>query len=136
MIFDVISGAISYRFDWTRDKAVSKVFNVPIGDAAVSEAKAFLNRLGAMPDDLNKGENQIKYLVATGSAMMPAASRASKGETSSDAQPSTLIQSISCTSPSMRPYLAITVLSLVLPALWKWFAGRRGLGAQLADAPK
>jgi hypothetical protein len=74
MIFDVISGSLSYKLDWTRDGGAAKVFDVPIGDAAVSEAKRFLERLGALPEDLNSGEGKYQYLIATGSAMIPAAS--------------------------------------------------------------
>ncbi len=74
MIFDVISGAISYKYDWTRDKSAAKIYNVPIGDGAVSEAKSFLRKVGALSDDINNGTSGVKYLVATGSAMMPAVS--------------------------------------------------------------
>ena len=71
MIFDVIIGSFSYRYDWTVNKAVNNIFDVPIGNAAVSEAQNFLGRLGAMPDDLVKGTTKVLYLTATSSAMVP-----------------------------------------------------------------
>jgi len=74
MIFDVISGTYSYKLDWTRDGNAGKAFDVPIGNAAISEAKSFLQRLGSLPEDLTKGEGKIQYLIATGSAMIPATS--------------------------------------------------------------
>lgn len=74
MTFDVISGALTYKYDWTRDRAAATFFDVPIGDAAVGEAKKFLERLGAMPEDLNSGRADVRYLAATESAMVPAIS--------------------------------------------------------------
>jgi hypothetical protein len=74
MIFDVITGAISYRFDWTVDRSIYSAFNVPVGNTAVAEAKSFLGRLGVLPDDLANGTTKIEYLAATGSAMIPAIS--------------------------------------------------------------
>jgi hypothetical protein len=71
MIFDVITGSFSYRYDWTMDKTVYNTFDVPIGNAAISEAQRFLDRLGALPDDLAKGNAKIVYLAATSSAMVP-----------------------------------------------------------------
>jgi hypothetical protein len=74
MIFDVISGNYSYKLDWTRDPKASMSFDIPVGTSAVSEAKNFLQRLGSLPEDLESGEGKIQYLIATGSAMIPAAS--------------------------------------------------------------
>lgn len=74
MIFDVISGTFSYKLDWTRNGKAEMSFDVPVGGAAITEAKSFLQRLGTLPDDLEKGEGKVQYLIATGSAMLPATS--------------------------------------------------------------
>ncbi|OGD08808.1 hypothetical protein A2397_04240 [Candidatus Amesbacteria bacterium RIFOXYB1_FULL_44_23] len=71
MIFDVITGSFSYKYDWTVDREIYTTFDVPIGNSAVSEAQRFLERLGALPDDLAKGTSKIIYLAATSSAMVP-----------------------------------------------------------------
>jgi hypothetical protein len=74
MLFDVITGGLSYKYDWTFDKSIYQTFNVPIGDLAVSESKNFLTRLGAMPEDLANGTSKVTYLAATSSAMVPVVS--------------------------------------------------------------
>jgi hypothetical protein len=74
LIFDVISGSLAYKYDWTRDKKTGSVFDVPIGDAAATEAKRFLERLGTLPEDLNSGASTVRYLAATESAMVPSPS--------------------------------------------------------------
>jgi hypothetical protein len=74
MVFDVITGALSYRFDWTTDKTIGFVYNVPMGNAAVAEGKGFLGKLGALPEDIANGLTNVTYLIATASAMIPAPS--------------------------------------------------------------
>jgi len=74
MIFDVISGSFSYKLDWTKAGSAGTFFDVPIGEGAIAEAKSFLQRLGQLPTDLEKGQGKVRYLTATGSAMLPAAS--------------------------------------------------------------
>jgi len=74
MVFDVISGSFSYKLDWTRDKISSQSFDIPIGDAAIKDARRFLEKLGSLPEDLNSGRADVVYLIATGSAMVPAVS--------------------------------------------------------------
>jgi hypothetical protein len=69
MMFDVITGGLSYTYDWTTDKILSQTFSVPIGDLAVGEARRFLGDLGALPEDLANGEAKVIYLAASGSAM-------------------------------------------------------------------
>src|SRR3972149_10247584 len=60
MIFDVISGTFSYKLDWTRDGKSATSFDVPIGGAAVGEAKSFLQRLGTLAEDLGSGEGKVQ----------------------------------------------------------------------------
>lgn len=74
MIFDVISGAYSYKYDWTRNGEAATSFDVPIGNQAIAEAKGFLQRLGTLPDDVKDGEGKVQYLIASGSTMVPATS--------------------------------------------------------------
>jgi hypothetical protein len=72
MIFDVITGSFSYKFDWTSDKTVYTTFDVPIGNLAITEAKAFFQRMGVLQEDLTNGTTKVTYLAATSSAMVPA----------------------------------------------------------------
>jgi hypothetical protein len=74
MVFDVITGGLSYKYDWTVDRSIYTTFDVPIGNSAVSEARSFLGRLGALPDDVANGPTKVVYLSATSSAMLPATS--------------------------------------------------------------
>ncbi len=74
LIFDVITGSFSYKFDWTSDKNAYTVFNVPIGNSAISEAKSFFQRMGVLQEDLANGTTNVIYLTATSSAMVPAVS--------------------------------------------------------------
>lgn len=71
MVVNSISGGFSYRLDWTQDKGVYTNHTVPVGNEAVSEAKSWLNTLGLLPSELANGAGTFKYLVATGSAMVP-----------------------------------------------------------------
>jgi hypothetical protein len=75
MVFDVIVGGISYRYDWTIDRnTIYSTFNVLMDKAAANEGRNFLGKLGALPGDIANGETKITYLAATGSAMIPAPS--------------------------------------------------------------
>src|SRR3989344_717309 len=71
MVVNSISGGFSYRLDWTQDKRVPTSHTVPVGNQAVSEAKSWLSSLGLLPAELANGAGTFKYLVATGSAMVP-----------------------------------------------------------------
>lgn len=68
---DIISGGFTYKYDWTTDKNIYVTFNVPTGNRAISESKAWLQNLGLLPDDLAGGSGKVMYMVATGSAMVP-----------------------------------------------------------------
>jgi len=71
MIFDVITGGLSYKFDWTTDRSNYFVQDVPIGNEAIVGAKRFLERLGVLDEDIANGTSRIIYLSATSSAMLP-----------------------------------------------------------------
>lgn len=72
MIFDVITESFSYKYDWTSDKSVYTVYDVPLKDSAEKEAKSFFQRMGVLQDDLVSGPVKMVYLTATSSAMFPA----------------------------------------------------------------
>jgi hypothetical protein len=74
MVFDVITGSFSYKYDWTTNKALGSIFGLPNKDGATSDAKSFLEKLGALPTDLTNGIGKVIYLSATASAMVPAPS--------------------------------------------------------------
>jgi len=71
MLVNSISGGFAYRLDWTQNASIYTTHTVPIGSQAVSEAKNWLNGLGLLPGELAEGTGTFKYLVATGSAMVP-----------------------------------------------------------------
>ncbi len=74
MVYNVITGGISYRYDWTIDTTIYSNFNVPDKQSAVKEARSFLDRMGVLPADLANGDSNVIYLAATASAMVPALS--------------------------------------------------------------
>lgn len=71
LLYNVVSGGFSYRYDWTHDPGIYLAHEIPIGNQAVSTAKNFLNNVGSLATDLVSGTSKFNYLVATGSAMLP-----------------------------------------------------------------
>jgi hypothetical protein len=69
--YNVVSGSFSYNYDWTRDKDIPTAHDIPIGTAAIEQAKSFLNSVGSLSDDLVSGNGKFVYLVASGSAVIP-----------------------------------------------------------------
>ncbi len=71
IVSNIITGSMSYKFDWTTDKLAYTTKAVPTGDQALTQAREFLNNIGYLQEDLRSGQYKITYLVATGSAMIP-----------------------------------------------------------------
>lgn len=71
IITNIVSWEFSYRYDWTSEKGIAGLHTIPIGTQAVTSAKTYFQKIGLLQDDLNNGTAQIKYLAATGSAMVP-----------------------------------------------------------------
>ena len=71
MVVNSISGGFAYRLDWTQDKVIPTSHAVPVGNAAVGEAKSWLSQLGLLPPELAEGSGVFSYFVAAGSAMVP-----------------------------------------------------------------
>lgn len=69
---DLITNLITYKYDWTTDMDLLQTGEVPKGNEAIIEARGFFGRIGLLADDLAQGTATYKYLVATGSALVPA----------------------------------------------------------------
>lgn len=72
MLVNIVSGGFAFRLDWTTDPAIYKSTQIPVGNAAIGEARGWLQGLSLLPQDLVAGTGKVQYFVATGSAMIPA----------------------------------------------------------------
>src|SRR3989344_5991563 len=70
VLVNIISNGFSYKFDWTTEKDIAQVHEVPLGNQAIAEARTFFTGLGILAQDLVKGSGKFQYMIATGSAMV------------------------------------------------------------------
>ena len=65
MNLNIISGTMNYKFDWTLDQSLYSAQGVPTTQQAFIEAKAFLQNLGLLPQDLSEGVAKYAYFRAS-----------------------------------------------------------------------
>ncbi len=71
IVFNIITGTVAYRWDWTTEPKIYSSHEVPQTAEAIASSRSLLTRMGLLTSELASGDPKVLYLVASGSAITP-----------------------------------------------------------------
>ena len=71
---NIVDGSFEYNYNWQEDQTLLDSKQVSQEQAAISEAKSFLNRAKRLDEDLVQAETKVTYFKVAGTKLLPAMS--------------------------------------------------------------